>query len=112
MKQYAKHDGPAVTKDIRPQIKLCRKEEFENLWPQINDIFDKARHYMRRNGNKVQWTNGYPQKQTVASDVSDGCFYLICLNGRIVACFCMRPSPELLMPRYTKDNGPTTSLIT
>ena len=52
MKQYAKHDGPAVTKDIRPQIKLCRKEEFENLWPQINDIFDKARQYMRRNGNK------------------------------------------------------------
>lgn len=99
MKQYAKHDGSAVTKDIRPQIKLCRKEEFENLWPQINDIFDKARQYMRRNGNNVQWTNGYPQKQTVASDVADGCFYLICLNGRIVACFCMRPSPE---PTYAK----------
>ena len=31
MKQYAKHDGSAVTKDIRPQIKLCRKEKFENL---------------------------------------------------------------------------------
>lgn len=54
---------------------------------------------MRRSGNSVQWTNGYPQKHTVESDVSDGCFYLICLNGRIVACFCMRPSPE---PTYAK----------
>lgn len=54
---------------------------------------------MRHSGNNVQWTNGYPQKQTIACDVADGCFYLICLNGRIVACFCMRPSPE---PTYAK----------
>lgn len=83
----------------RPLIRLCNKGEFEHLWPQINDIFDKAQQYMRHNGNNVQWTNGYPQKQTVANDVADGCFYLICLNGRIVACFCMRPSPE---PTYAK----------
>ncbi len=81
------------------QIRLCRKDEFESLWPQISDIFDKARQYMRRNGNNVQWTNGYPQKQTIANDVADGCFYLILLNSRIVACFCMRPSPE---PTYAR----------
>ena len=47
MKQYTKHDGPAVTKDIRPQIKLCRKEEFENLWPQIFKFLFAAQFYLR-----------------------------------------------------------------
>ena len=99
MEQNAKHNGMTAEHDGQPLIRLCHKDEFECLWPQINNIFNKARQYMRRSGNSVQWTNGYPQKHTVESDVSDGCFYLICLNGRIVACFCMRPSPE---PTYAK----------
>lgn len=99
MEQNAKHNGMTAGQYGQPLIRLCHEYEFECLWPQINNIFNKARQYMRRNGNSVQWTNGYPQKQTIACDVADGCFYLICLNGRIVACFCMRPSPE---PTYAK----------
>lgn len=67
---------------------------------------------MRHSGNNVQWTNGYPQKQTIACDVADGCFYLICLNGRIVGTLHAPVSSEPTYARYTTDNGPTTSLIT
>ena len=103
MKQYAKLNDATVNQDDKLRIRLCTEAEFEDVWPHINRIFSKARQYMRRNGNSVQWTNGYPDRQTIAQDVADGCFYLICHGSRIVACFCMRQSPE---PTYDKiDNG-------
>ena len=32
----------------------------ESELPRLMELFDIARAYMRRNGNTVQWVNGYP----------------------------------------------------
>lgn len=54
----------------------------------IMPIFDKARLYMRKNGNLQQWINGYPDRQTILYDISKGNFYIIVdENNEITGCF-------------------------
>ena len=38
--------------------------------PEIMRICDSARNYMRANGNKAQWINGYPSKQLWLDDIA------------------------------------------
>lgn len=109
MEQNTKSGDSNAMQDEKPLIRLCREDEFESLWPQISNIFCMARQYMRRNGNSVQWTNGYPQKHVIKQDVADGCFYLVCHNSRIAACFCMRPSPEPTYERIYNGRWPDDS---
>ncbi len=42
---------------------------------EIMRIYDTARTFMRQNGNRSQWINGYPQKELVQKDIAQGhCF--------------------------------------
>ncbi len=42
---------------------------------EIMGIYDTARAFMRQNGNRSQWINGYPQKELVQKDIAQGhCF--------------------------------------
>lgn len=45
---------------------------------QIMTIYDSARSYMRSQGNKNQWINGYPQRSLVENDIRKGCCFVIC----------------------------------
>lgn len=38
----------------------------------IMAVYDKARKYMRRNGNLTQWINGYPSREQVLADIDRG----------------------------------------
>ncbi|MBR2974200.1 MAG: GNAT family N-acetyltransferase [Clostridia bacterium] len=59
---------------------------------QIDDamqIYDNARAYMRQNGNKNQWSNGYPSKEVIAEDIAQGRFYGVYDGGKLVCVFMM-----------------------
>lgn len=40
-------------------------------------IYDNARRFMCENGNPNQWTNGYPSRDVVLGDMSNGNLYVI-----------------------------------
>ena len=44
---------------------------------EILGIYDGARAFMRKNGNKKQWTGGYPSEATVRADLDAGCLYVV-----------------------------------
>ena len=50
---------------------MVRKAQ-ENDLEEILFIYDKARAYMRANGNKGQWRNGYPSRSVLEYDIEQG----------------------------------------
>ncbi len=80
---------------IRPAV----PGDIERIMP----VFDAARVIMRSDGNMNQWSDGYPSKETVLSDIQrDGGFVFEEEGGRIVGYFAFLPSPE---PTYYYIEG-------
>lgn len=52
-----------------------------------NEIYDKAREYMRTSGNSEQWSGAYPGKSDIIAGISDGTSYVCEEDGEIVATF-------------------------
>ena len=63
------------------------------------EVIGAARKIMRSNGNMNQWTGGYPTRETILSDISNGNGYVVEDKGRIVGYFAFVPSPE---PTYAR----------
>ena len=56
--------------------------------------FIAGRTFMRRNGNHVQWINGYPSETDAKNDIENGNGYVIEEKGEILAVFAMIPGEE------------------
>ena len=65
-------------------IRPAREEEL----PRLMELFDAARAFMRRNGNSVQWVNGYPSEDLVRRDIAQGRGFVVEENGEAEAVFC------------------------
>ena len=64
-----------------------RKGRFRDL-DHIMHCYDKARSYMRSNGNMSQWINGYPSSSLIVEDINSGINYVGIDNaGEIVMTF-------------------------
>lgn len=63
-----------------------RKTKTEDI-PEIVEIYDKARAFMRQTGNLLQWNSNYPNAETLSWDIErDGSY--VCIKGeRIVGSF-------------------------
>ena len=59
-----------------------RKSTIADL-DEIMKIYDYARTYMSANGNANQWLDGYPKRELVISDISNGKSY-VCYNDTII----------------------------
>ena len=71
-----------------------RKAGLEDV-PVIMRLIEEARGIMRSCGNMNQWTNGYPDKETIENDIHNGhCYLLEEEDGEIVASFAFIPGPE------------------
>ena len=58
-------------------------------------LVEEARGIMRSCGNMNQWTNGYPDQETIENDIHNGnCYVLEEEGGVIVASFAFIPGPE------------------
>lgn len=62
--------------------------------PAILEIYERARQFMRQNGNPTQWTGGYPDEGIVRWDMERGCLY-VCVEGEeIVGAFAFIPGED------------------
>ena len=58
--------------------------------PNLMQLFEEARSFMRAHGNMNQWVGGYPQESLLRSDIDSGCSYVCEEEGRIAASFYFR----------------------
>lgn len=73
------------------QIRPSQLSDLDRLM----EIFDHARNFMASVGNGNQWINGYPQRELIAKEITDGHCY-VCEDEykKIVGTFCFVPSPD------------------
>ena len=64
-------------------VRLAKKEEIDTLM----EMFDHSRTLMRRAGNLVQWTNGYPQRELILESIRRGQQYVFIQNSEPVGTF-------------------------
>jgi hypothetical protein len=82
--------------------RTVRKAKPEDI-PSILDIVADAVRTMRASGNLRQWTDGYPSRETIATDIRNRVGYLVTgPSGQADGYFAMIPSPE---PTYAVIYG-------
>ena len=64
-------------------IKHAQKSEIS----EILAVYDKAKSFMRQNGNHLQWINGYPSYNDVLEDINNNNLYVMKVNSLIVGVF-------------------------
>ena len=68
----------------------------------IMEIYESARSFMRENGNKTQWSGGYPSEKLVRSDIDAGHLYVVLErddSDRLLGVFYFRIGSD---PTYEK----------
>ena len=87
------------------QIRPSQLSDLDRLM----EIFDHARKFMASVGNGNQWINGYPQRELIAKEITDGHCYACedkhCLN------WCTKQYPSLRADTH-KDNIIMQKLLT
>lgn len=70
----------------------------------IMTIYDKARAFMRLNGNYKQWINGYPSKQQIRQDINNDVSYVVKQDNKIVATFAFIIGQDLTYIKIDEGN--------
>lgn len=65
------------------EIRLTILEEIDS----VMSIYDKARLFMRKNGNAKQWLNGYPGLELIKNDILNGNSYVCLDSNQIIGVF-------------------------
>lgn len=65
---------------------MIRKSTISDI-DRIMPLYEQARRFMRATGNPMQWINGYPERELIATDIYNDNLYIIEHCGRIVAAF-------------------------
>ena len=78
-----------------------RKAALSQL-PQIQQIYDCARGFMRENGNPTQWQGGYPWADLLEKDIAAGQLYLVMEEAKICGVFAFIPGED---PTYGYIEG-------
>lgn len=60
----------------------------ESELPRLMELFNTARAYMRKNGNTVQWVNGYPSEDLIRQDIAQDRAFVVEEDGVVEAVFC------------------------
>lgn len=66
-------------------IKEAQKSQID----EILSIYEEAKSFMRKNGNHLQWINGYPSLDIVLDDLKNNNLYIIEENKQIVGVFTL-----------------------
>ena len=65
---------------------IIRKATMDDL-DDIQSVYEKAREFMRANGNRTQWSDKDPKIELVINDINHGDFYVITKDGVIGGVF-------------------------
>lgn len=79
-------------------IRLAREEDLDGLF----GIFDKARVYMRQQGNHDQWPSTYPSLELLKQDMKAGGLHVWEEAGEIHGVFALLAGPD---PTYHVIEG-------
>ncbi|MBQ8051494.1 MAG: DUF488 family protein [Bacteroidaceae bacterium] len=74
-----------------------RKATIDDL-PRILELRDLARGIMRRDGNLLQWPEGYPVDAAFRRDIDEGHSYVVKQGKELIATFAFIPGPD---PTYS-----------
>lgn len=80
---------------------MIRLAEVSDI-PALLAIFDKARSYMRAQGNSTQWVGGYPDEKTLRSDIASSNLYVMEEGGRSYGAFAFIIGED---PAYKRIDG-------
>ena len=78
-----------------------RKASVQDLG-QIMQVYDKARKFMRENGNAEQWGEDYPSAELIEHDIDK--MYL-CHVRRAVACVSIMRRKKMKIIKKLMENG-------
>ena len=80
-------------------VRLAEKEEIDALM----GMFEHSRTLMRKQGNLVQWKNGYPQRELILKSIEKNEQYVFVENDELVGTFWFIVGED---PYYARiDNG-------
>lgn len=90
--------------------RIIRKSVINDI-PAMQMIFACAKKKMRKSGNMLQWTGGYPSDDILANDIARGFSYIVEQNGQIIATFvlaiCEDPTyKKIYNGEWIDDNKP------
>lgn len=78
--------------------------------PALMPLYDAARGFMRRCGNRAQWINGYPSVEVLARDIERGNLYVALRRDEIVGAFAFiigeEPTYAVIERGQWPDNRP------
>ena len=57
--------------------------------PEIMALYDLGRDFMRKNGNTLQWVNGYPYQSMIEEDIRKGNSFVCVVGGELQAVFAL-----------------------
>ena len=93
-----------IGKVLRSGLSI-RKSAPEDI-PEMLEIFAAARRFMAGTGNPDQWSEDYPGKELLKSDIASGDSHVILSEGRIVATFVLRPGNDPTYDTIYDGNWP------
>lgn len=86
-----------------------RKSTMADL-PEIMQIYEIGRAFMRSTGNMAQWGGGYPSEELVKADITSGDSYVALVNGEVEAVFVFRlgedPTYKIIEDGAWKNDAP------
>ena len=87
---------------VRSMTDSFRKAEEYDL-PELLEVYEQARAFMRENGNPSQWAEGgYPPRELIEEDVKLGRLTVLVRGGRVVGAFVLAEGEE---PTYRVIEG-------
>lgn len=66
----------------------------------VMSIFEKAKSYMRSQGNIHQWGDDYPPRSLIETEIATGCFYCMEHDDHVVGVFSFQQGVDV-EPTYT-----------
>ena len=72
----------------------------------LMDIFEQAKHIMRKDGNMLQWRGNYPSREIVIADIEQGNSY-VCTDDteEIIGTFAFIRGNDPTYTHIMKENG-------
>lgn len=84
-----------------------RHAKYEDL-PQLMNLYEEGRQYMRSHGNLRQWSGGYPPEALLKQDIESGCSYVCTEQEKIVGAFYFRLGEDPTYQRIERGAWPDT----
>lgn len=80
---------------------MIRKAEQKDL-PQLDVLYENARHFMHTHGNPSQWNDGHPCRKDLSEDLAEEVLYVVEEQDEIIGAFVMRVGED---PTYQQIDG-------